>query len=44
MTQMKPLDPAFPIQAQLGEQETGPLVLVNVFTLSPPDEAAFVDA
>lgn len=44
MTQMKPLDPAFPIQAQLGEQETGPLVLVNVFTLSPPDEVAFVDA
>lgn len=44
MLQMKPLDPAFPIQQQLGEAETGPLVLVNLFTLDPADEAVFLDA
>lgn len=43
MVQMKPLDAAFPIQRQLAE-EAGPVVLVNLFTLDPADEAAFLDA
>lgn len=44
MIEMKPLDPAFPIQQQLGEKETGPVVLVNVFTLDATDEAGFLEA
>lgn len=44
MVQMKPPDPAFSIQQQLAENETGSVVLVNVFTLDPTDEAAFLDA
>ena len=44
MVQMKPLDPVFPIQQQLAEEVTGPMVLVNVFTLDPADEAAFLVA
>ena len=44
MVQIKPLDPTFPIQQQLGADETGPVVLVNVFTLDPVDETAFNDA
>ena len=44
MIQMKPLDPAFPIQQQLGEPETGPVVLLNVFTLEAADEDAFLAA
>jgi len=44
MVQMKPLDPAFPIQQQLAEEVMGPVVLVNVFTLDPADESAFLDA
>ena len=44
MIQMKPLDPAFPIQQQLAKEVSGPVVLVNVFTLSAADEAAFLDA
>ena len=41
--QMKPLDPTFPIQQQLGERAS-PVVLVNLFTLDRADESAFVDA
>lgn len=41
--QMKSLDPQFPIQDQLKE-EAGPVVLVNIFTLDPGDEAAFMEA
>ena len=41
--QMKPFDPDLPIQRQL-EEEGGPVVLVNVFTLDPGDEAAFLEA
>ena len=44
MVQMKPFDPAFPIQRQLGEEESGAVVLVNVFTLDAADEAAFMSA
>ena len=42
--EMKPLDPAFPIQQQLGERATGPVVLVNVFTLNAADETDFLKA
>ena len=43
MIQMKPLDPAYSIQQQLAE-EAAPVVLVNLFTLDPADEPAFLDA
>ncbi|AOJ67248.1 antibiotic biosynthesis monooxygenase [Burkholderia ubonensis] len=41
MPQFRPLDPAFPIDRQLAE-EAAPVVLVNVFTLEPEDEQAFL--
>ena len=44
MVHMKPLDPAFPIQQQLGEEETGPVGLVNEFSLDAADEAPFINA
>ncbi len=42
--QMKPLDPAFPIQQQLELPDEGPVVLANLFTLDAADEAAFLKA
>ena len=42
--QMKPLDPAFPIQQQLALSTDGPVVLTNLFTLDAGDEAAFLKA
>lgn len=39
MLAIRPLDPAFPIERQIGI-ETGPIVLVNLFTLDAADEAA----
>lgn len=42
--QVKPLDPAFPMQQQLGEKDAGRVVLVNVFTLDAADEDAFLTA
>ncbi|MGR3908299.1 antibiotic biosynthesis monooxygenase family protein [Burkholderia sp. SR8] len=41
MAHFKPMDPAFPIQQQLGI-DAAPVVLVNVFTLDPADEADFL--
>ena len=41
MLQFKPMDPAFPIQQQIGV-DAEPVVLVNVFTLAPEDETAFL--
>ncbi|KJC45084.1 antibiotic biosynthesis monooxygenase [Bradyrhizobium sp. LTSP885] len=41
MPQLRPLDPAFPIERQIGI-ETGPVVLVNLFTLEAADEQAFL--
>lgn len=41
MPHFKPMDPAFPIQQQLGI-DAAPVVLVNVFTLDPADEADFL--
>ncbi|WP_175702804.1 antibiotic biosynthesis monooxygenase family protein [Burkholderia ambifaria] len=41
MSHFKPMDPNFPIQQQLGI-DVEPVVLVNVFTLDPADEADFL--
>lgn len=43
MVNFKPLDPDFPIQQQLG-LDTGPVVLVNVFTVDENDQEAMVEA
>lgn len=41
MAQLRPLDPNFPIERQLGI-DTSPVVLVNVFTLEEADEQSFL--
>ncbi|AMA57824.1 antibiotic biosynthesis monooxygenase family protein [Bradyrhizobium sp. CCGE-LA001] len=41
MAHLRPLDPHFPIERQLGI-ETGPVVLVNLFTLDQADEQSFL--
>lgn len=41
MSLLRPLDPAFPIERQV-EIDTGPVVLVNVFTLDKADEQTFL--
>ena len=41
MPLLRPLDPAFPIERQI-EIDSGPVVLVNVFTLDKADEPAFL--
>jgi len=41
--EIRPLDPAFPIDRQLAV-DAGPVVLMNVFTLDKEDESAFVGA
>jgi len=43
MVAFKPLDPQCSIQQQLGA-ETGPVVLVNLFTVDPADQEALVEA
>lgn len=43
MQQMRPLDPAFPIDRQIAV-DAAPVVLVNVFTLDKADEQAFLQA
>ncbi|WP_225768413.1 antibiotic biosynthesis monooxygenase [Inquilinus sp. Marseille-Q2685] len=43
MPQMRPLDPAFPIDRQLAV-DAAPVVLVNVFTMDAADEQAFLRA
>jgi len=43
MLQLRSMDPAFPIERQLGV-ETGPVVLVNVFNLDKADETAMLQA
>jgi len=40
---MRPLDPKFPIDRQIAI-DTGPVVLVNLFTLDKSDEAAFLES
>jgi heme-degrading monooxygenase HmoA len=41
MPLLRPLDPSFPIDRQLGI-ETSPVVLVNLFTLEKADESDFL--
>ena len=41
MTRMRPLDPTFPIDRQIA-LDTGPVVLVNLFTLEVADEQGFL--
>jgi heme-degrading monooxygenase HmoA len=41
MPQLRPLDPAFPIDRQLGI-DAAPVVLVNAFTLDEADEPTFL--
>jgi len=43
MPPMRRLDPAFPIDRQIA-LETGPVVLVNIFTLDKADERTFLQA
>ena len=43
MSQIRPLDPAFPIERQLAI-DVSPVVLVNVFTLDQADEQTFLQA
>jgi heme-degrading monooxygenase HmoA len=43
MAQLRPLDPAFPIERQLAS-EVGPVVLVNLFTVDLADEQALLAA
>src|SRR3974390_3156363 len=43
MPRMQPLDPAFPIERQLGV-DAAPVVLVNVFTVDKADEQVFLTA
>lgn len=41
MTSLRPMDPNFPIQSQIGI-DASPVILMNVFTLDPADEARFL--
>lgn len=43
MLQIRAMDPAYPIDRQLN-LETGPVVLINLFTLEKVDEAAMLEA
>ncbi|MBY0400799.1 antibiotic biosynthesis monooxygenase [Myxococcota bacterium] len=43
MPQLRPMDPKFPIDRQLGV-EASPVVLVNLFLLEPADEDAMLGA
>lgn len=43
MVNVKPLDPNFPIQQQMGT-DAGPVVLVNVFTVDPGDQDELIEA
>jgi heme-degrading monooxygenase HmoA len=43
MSIMRPMDPAFPIERQVGV-DAAPVVLVNVFTLDKADETTFIQA
>ena len=43
MSNMRPLDPAFPIERQLAVDATA-VVLVNIFTLDKADEETFLQA
>ncbi|SCB61096.1 Heme-degrading monooxygenase HmoA [Rhizobium aethiopicum] len=42
MSRIRPLDPAFPIDRQIG-LEASPVVLINLFTLDVADEPKFLE-
>ncbi len=42
MSLLRPLDPAFPIERQIG-LEASPVVLMNIFTLDKADEPTFLE-
>lgn len=42
MLQLRPMEPAFPLERQLGN-DVSPVVLVNIFTLAKDDEKAFLE-
>ncbi|MBX4909847.1 antibiotic biosynthesis monooxygenase [Rhizobium bangladeshense] len=42
MSRIRPMDPAFPIERQIGI-DAFPVVLVNLFTLDKADEKAFLE-
>ncbi|KEA03104.1 antibiotic biosynthesis monooxygenase [Agrobacterium rhizogenes] len=43
MSSVEPLDPSFPLTRQM-EVDAAPIVLVNLCTMAPEDEAAFLVA
>lgn len=43
MSHFEPLDPAFPVSRQM-DVDAGPIVLINLCTMAPEDEAAFLAA
>jgi heme-degrading monooxygenase HmoA len=43
MSQMRPMDPAFPIERQIA-LDASPVVLINIFTLDKADEQTFLEA
>lgn len=43
MPRLQPLDPAFPIERQLGI-EASPVILINLFTVDKADEQKFLQA
>ncbi|QXZ82221.1 antibiotic biosynthesis monooxygenase (plasmid) [Rhizobium sp. L51/94] len=43
MSSVEPLDPSFPLTRQM-EVDAAPIVLVNLCTMAPEDEAAFLAA
>jgi heme-degrading monooxygenase HmoA len=43
MSQLRPLDPTFPIERQIA-LDASPVVLVNLFTLDKADEQSFLKA
>jgi heme-degrading monooxygenase HmoA len=43
MPRFEPLDPAYPVARQT-EVDTGPIVMINLLTMTPDDEAAFLAA
>lgn len=43
MPKFEPLDPAFPVSRQT-DIDAGPVVMVNLLTMAPEDEAAFLVA
>ncbi|SEI17360.1 Heme-degrading monooxygenase HmoA [Rhizobium tibeticum] len=43
MSLMRPMDPAFPIERQIG-LDASSIVLINLFTLDNADEQTFLDA